>query len=188
MLATVFLVIGLLCALIGRILLINAAFEVSVWWGLGVFLPFGPLFFRLNYPECGRSSRGFRLATLPCLFLYFVFGPGLTSSAFYRPKTKHVRPPAEFPPQYAIESSHRVTKSKGGEPTVELAPNFAERRAANTREFDRLAKWSETLRVKKRDLLHSDVEGNRAYNLELAQYNDALAKAQAEKDALFGGK
>jgi hypothetical protein len=186
--ALVFLVIGLLCALIGRILLIGAAFEVNVWWGLGVFLPFGPLVFRLNYPEAAHASRWFRLATLPCVFLYFVFGPGLTSSAFYRPKIKHVRPPAEFPPQYAMESSGHAAKSKDSGPKVELSPNLAERRAANTKEFDRLAKWDEALRLKKRDLLHSNIEGNRAYNLELAHYNDALVKAHAEKEELFGAK
>ena len=186
--ALVFLVIGLLCALIGRILLIGAAFGVNVWWGLGVFLPFGPLLFRLNYPDSGRSSVGFRLATMPCLFLYFVLGPGLTSSAFYRPKTKHVRPPAEIPPQYAMESSGHPAKSKGNGPKVELAPNPAECRAANAKEFDRLAKWSEALRLKKRDLLHSDVAGNRTYDLELKQYNEALAKAHAQKEVLFGAK
>jgi hypothetical protein len=187
-LALVFLVIGLLCALVGRILLIGAAFEVNVWWGIGVCLPFGPLVFRLNYPDAAHASRWFRLATLPCVFLYFVLGPGLTSSAFYRPKTKQVRPPTEIPPQYATESSGPATKSKSSGPQVELAPNLAERHAANTKEFDRLAKWNEALRLKKRDLLHSDTEGNRAYNLELAQYNDALAKATAEKNALFGIK
>jgi hypothetical protein len=187
-LALVFLVIGLLCALIGRILLINAAFAVNVWWGIGVFLPLGPLIFRLNYPDAARGWCWFRVATLPCVFLYFVLGPGLTLSAFYRPKIKHVRPPTEIPPQYATESSGHAAKSKGSGPTVELTPNLAERCTANTKEFDRLAKWNEALRLKKRDLLHSDVAGTRAYDLELAQYNDALVKAHAEKNALFGVK
>ncbi len=69
-------------------------------------------------------------------------------------------------------------------PQVELSPTTAERQAANAAEFERLRAWSEKLRLQKRDLLHSDVEGNRAYNLELSQYNAALEKANAEKAAL----
>jgi hypothetical protein len=42
--------------------------------------------------------------------------------------------------------------------------------------------------LKKRDLLHSDVAGNEAYTVELAQYNAALAKATAEKNALWPEK
>ncbi len=71
MAAYIFLALGLLCALIGRILLIGAAFRVSIWWGLGVFLPFGPLLFRLRYPDRAPLSKKFLLATLPCILLYF---------------------------------------------------------------------------------------------------------------------
>jgi hypothetical protein len=69
---------------------------------------------------------------------------------------------------------------------VELKPSLAERQAVNNAEFERLRAWSEKLRLQKRDLLHSDEEGNRAYNLELAQYNAALEKASAEKASLAG--
>jgi hypothetical protein len=51
-----------------------------------------------------------------------------------------------------------------------------------------LIEWSEALRLKKRDLLHGDVQGNIAYNAEVAQYNAALAKATAEKNTIFGAK
>ncbi len=70
---------------------------------------------------------------------------------------------------------------------VELTPNLAERRTANAREFERLRAWSEKLRLQKRDLLHSDAEGNLVYNIELAQFSTALEKATAEK-AQLGAK
>jgi hypothetical protein len=54
--------------------------------------------------------------------------------------------------------------------------------------LERLTEWSKALRLKKRDLLHSDVQGNLAYNAEVAEYNDALTKATAEKNALWPQK
>ena len=182
--ALVFLGIGLLCAIIGRILLIGAAFGVSVWWGLGVFLPFGPLFFRLTYPELAHASRMFRLATVAAVLLYLICGPGLTPTAYYRHKIRRTLPPpsAKDPYGYAMEPSAQRTKTTG--PQVQLSPTIAERQSANAAEFERLRVWAEKLRLQKRDLLHSDVEGNRAYNLELSQYNVALENANAEKAAL----
>ena len=61
---------------------------------------------------------------------------------------------------------------------------MAERQAVIAAEFERLRAWSEKLRLQKRDLLHSDTEGNRAYNAEVTQYEAALEKANAEKAAL----
>jgi len=184
--AYIFLALGLLCALIGRILLIGAAFRVSTWWGLGVFLPFGPLLFRLSYPDRALSSRKFLLATLPCILLYFVLGGASRSRLYDRrlfgPKTRVASTPLAH---YALEGPDRRAKSSG--PIVELTPNLAERRAANAREFERLGAWSEKLRLQKRDLLHSDAEGNLVYNIELAQFSAALEKATAEK-AQFGAK
>jgi hypothetical protein len=180
-LAFAFLIVGLLCAIVGRILLIGAAFQISVWWGLGVFLPFGPLLFRLSYPDAAERSRIFRLATLPCLFFYFLLGPGSGPLAYYRYKIKHPRPPSSVATGYALEKAKQSATVK-----VELKPSLAERQAVNNAEFERLRAWSEKLRLQKRDLLHSDEEGNRAYNLELAQYNAALEKASAEKASLAG--
>ena len=168
----IFLGIGVVCALIGRILLIGAAFGVSVWWGLGVFLPFGPLLFRLNYPDLAPTSRYFRLAVFPCLLAYFVFQPTGFSKLRRYEVLKSAKQTAAPTNHYAIE---------------QLAQPLAEeRRAANQREFQRLNAWSEALRLKKRDLLNSDVQGKIAYQAELAQYNVALAKATADKQALFG--
>src|SRR5437762_12573493 len=69
--------------LIGRILLMNAAFGVSVWWGLGIFLPFGPLLFRLSYPDLAPMSRTFRLFAMPCILAYFVLRPGPLAGSHY---------------------------------------------------------------------------------------------------------
>ena len=44
--------------------------------------------------------------------------------------------------------------------------------------------YTESLRLRKRDLLHSDIQGNRIFIVDLALYNQALAKATAEKEAL----
>ena len=63
--------------------------------------------------------------------------------------------------------------------------SLEERRTANSREFERLWAWSEKLRLQKRDLLHSDAEGNLVYDIELRQYKAALEKANAEKNAVW---
>src|SRR5438128_9434351 len=74
MVSLVFLGLAIVCALISRILLLIAAIDISAWWALGVFLPLGPLFFRLNYPEQARNSYLFRVATLLCIFGFVEIG------------------------------------------------------------------------------------------------------------------
>src|SRR5207237_8425132 len=64
------------------------------------------------------------------------------------------------------------------------APSLNERRAVNVKELERLTAWSEALRLKKRDLLHSDVQGNIAYHADVAGFNAALVKADAEMNCL----
>ena len=172
MVAFIFLALGIVLILIGRILLIGAAFGVSVWWGLGIFLPFGPLLFRLSYPDLAPLSRTLRLFALPCIFAYFILRPGPISGSHYDQFFKRKDVSAAPANHYAIEKIAQV--------------NAEGRRAANEREFQRLSAWSEALRLKKRDLLRSDVQGNIAYNAELEQYNAALVKATAEKEALYG--
>ena len=166
----IFLGTGIAFALIGRILLISAAFGVSIWWGLGVFLPFGPLLFRLNYPDLAPTSRYFRLAAMPCFLAFFVFQPTSLDQLRRLEFLKSAHSPAA-PNSYGTEKRRRS--------------DVEERRVANNEEFQRLAKWAEALRLKKRDLLHSDVKGNIAYDAELAQYEAALAKATAERQAAF---
>ena len=68
------------------------------------------------------------------------------------------------------------------------APSLDERRAVNAKELERLTARSKALRLKKRDLLHSDVHGNIAYNADVAEYNAALAKATGEKNSLWPQK
>jgi len=170
----IFLAIGLVCALIGRILLVGAAFAVSVWWGLGVLLPFGPLLFRLSYPDAAPSSRYLRLAAFPCLLAFFVFQPDALSKLHPGEFLKSAQAPAAPANSYALEKI----------PLTDLE----KRLIANEHEFQRLNTWSIQLRSKKRDILRSDVKGNSVYNAERAQYDAALAKAMAEKNALFGSK
>jgi len=164
-----------MCILIGRILLIGAAFGVSVWWGLGIFLPFGPLLFRLSYPHLAPLSRTFRLFALPCILAYFVLRP---STPDYEKFFKRIPVPSAPANYYALEKV----------PKVGVALSWEERRAASAKEMERLAAWSQRLKLKKRDLLRSDVQGNIDYNAEVAEYNAALAKMTAEKNSLAGTK
>ena len=175
MAALICLAVGLVFVLIGRILLIKAAFGVSVGWGLGIFLPFGPLLFRLSYPDLAPLSKNFRLLALPCILAYFVLRSGPPD---YEKIFKHKSVPSAPANHYAMEKV----------PKKVLPPSLDERRVANSKEMERLTAWSEALRLKKRDLLRSDVQGNIAYNAEVAEYNAALAKATAEKNAVWGQK
>jgi hypothetical protein len=180
--ALVFLIIGLLCAVVSRILLLIAALDVSVWWAFGVWLPFGPLLFRLSYPDLARSSMIFRFATLPCLFFYIVLGPG---SSYHHRFSNLIQGSPAPPGRYSLEGRGPRAKARNSSgPVVDPSPNVEDRRIANFREFQRLYAWSEALKLRKRDLLHSDTEGNRNYEIELAQYQAALAKANAERNAL----
>ena len=175
MVAFVFLGIGLILILIGRILLIGAAFGVSIWWGFGIFLPFGPLLFRLTYPDLAPMSRTFRLFAIPCILAYFVLRPGPLSGSYTDHFFKQKTVPAAPANHYGIEKVSKVIKPGGLE----------ERRAANAKEIERLTAWAEQLHAKKRDLLRSDAEGNRAFNAEVTEYNSALAKATAEQAAIW---
>jgi hypothetical protein len=51
-------------------------------------------------------------------------------------------------------------------------------------EMQHLAAWSRALRLKKRDLLHSDVEGNRAYNAKPRSTMPLSKNANAENGAI----
>ncbi|HEY2125220.1 MAG TPA: hypothetical protein VGG94_07130 [Chthoniobacterales bacterium] len=175
MAALAFLIIGLACALIARVLLLVAAFRISVAWGLGVLLPFGPFFFRMNYPEEASRSRMLRIATLPCFFMYILLGPGPAYKRQILKTTKISLVPVGF----------SLEKKKTPAATPAPTPSLEERRANNIRQFEDLRVWAEALRLKKRDLLHSDTDGNIAYAAELAQYNAALEKAKAERTQLW---
>jgi hypothetical protein len=178
----VFLLLALVCSLISRALLVKAAFGISKKWGFGVFVPFGPLFFRISYPEEARRSRLFRLATLPCVFLYVMTSPEILPST--QVGLVKMGPPGRQ--HYALAAGKYSLKLPGfgTEAAAPNQPSVEERRAANDREFERLRRVSDELRVRKRDLLHSDTGGAQAYNKMADEYNAALDKYNAEKFAL----
>lgn len=179
-----FLIIGLACAVASRVLLFVAARDISTRWAIGVLLPFGPSLFRWNYPEDAHRSMMFRLATLPCFLIYLIVRLGPLYHGHLAEVAKAV---SDEPVQhYALERPAAAKeKSATPAPAAQPTPGLEERRAANTREFQRLRVWNEGLQLKKRDLLHSDTEGNLDYNVELAQYKVALEKANAERNALW---
>jgi hypothetical protein len=177
--AIVLLAIAVVCALISRALLVIAAASISGWWVLGVLVPFGPVFFRLSYPDEARRSVHFRYATIICLAAYLIIGPAPTFG-YRRHKDFKVTSP-ELGPAMGYATEKTVAKP-AATPSLEL------RRAVNAQDFESLRKWSEQLRLRKRDLLHSDTEGNRQYASDLALYEDALAKATAERAALETAK
>src|SRR6476660_715391 len=108
----------------------------------------------------------------------------------FRPRGSHrttsFTPPAKQTVGYAME---KPVPSKKTSPAVAVPTlTLDERRATNAKELERLHGMEEQLKLRKRDLLHSDTEGNRLYAIDLASYNDALAKATAEKNALASAK
>jgi hypothetical protein len=141
-------------------------------------LPFGPLLFRLSYPDLAPLSKTFRLVALPCILAYFVLRPGPISGSEFDKFFKYKEVPSAPANHYGLE---KVAKAVA-------APTVDQRRAINATELERLTEWSKALHLKKRDLLRSDVQGNLAYNAEVAEYNDALAKATTEKNALWPQK
>jgi hypothetical protein len=181
----VFLGLAIVCALISRILLVIAAINISGWWALGVFLPFGPLFFRLNYPEQARNSYLFRVATLLCIFGFVVTGPGLRLSMH---QGDHTTSSPQWPKQPVGYAMEKPGSLKSANVAARVTPSLEQRRAANLAELERLRGVDAELKLRKRDLLHSDIEGNRVYTIDFAACSDALAKATAEKNALAGAK
>jgi hypothetical protein len=176
----IFLGLALACGLTARILLVTSAFGISKKWGFGVFLPFGPMFFRIRYPDEVRRARMFQLATLPCIFIYVMVSPELIPST--RVAVARVGPPGHQ--KYAlIAGSHTFTfGGYASEPVSKKS--LLERRQTNVDEFERLRVWSEKLRLRKRDLLNADEEGAIAYNRDASDYNAALDRANVEKFAL----
>ena len=183
MVSLIFLGLAILCALISRILLLIAAIKISAGWAFGVFLPFGPLFFRLNYPEEARNSYFFRVATLLCVFGFVIYQPRMT---LHMPK---MHPTAASPRLSKQTVGYAMEKSGAPKnPNAASTPTLEQRRTANATELERLRGVEAELKLRKRDLLHSDTEGNRVYAIDLTSYSEALAKATAEKNALAAAK
>jgi hypothetical protein len=54
-----------LCSMIGRFMLIRAAWEISKPWGIAVlFVPFAPMVFRMKYKELASEGQHWRTATM----------------------------------------------------------------------------------------------------------------------------
>lgn len=71
----VFLLAALLCSLIGRLMLVRAAWGVSTVWGLTVLAaPFGPFLFRLKDRALAQSGVYWRLASVPLVACFFFAG------------------------------------------------------------------------------------------------------------------
>ena len=139
----------------------------------------GAIVFRRKHPEKARRLVLFHYATLICVLGYLYAGPTM-NLAYYKRRIPPQRPPKQNEPVgYAWEKLPSPATTK---PTS--TPTLDERRAANAREFEELRHVGEALRLRKRDLLRSNVAGNREYVVDLALYNQALAKATEERDAL----
>jgi hypothetical protein len=185
MFALLALIIGFLCALTSRAMLVVAAFTVSFWWGLGIFLPFGPAIFRHTYPDQSHWSKKVGFATLPCFALYIALG-GFSPMTQTSPNRFSIMDPSPLV-AYAKENKAPTSRTQKAAPAPAptATPSLEARRAANVKEFEGLRKWGDALRLRKRDLLRSDIEGNRAYDADLALYENALAKATVERNAIF---
>ena len=181
----IFLGLAILCALISRILVVTAASKISAGWAFGVFLPFGPLFFRLNYPEEARNSYIFRVATLGCFFGFVISQPRMT---LHMPKIHPAAASSRLSKQTVGYAMEKPGAKIAGTPTPAPTLTLEQRRAANATELERLRGVETDLKLRKRDLLHSDVEGNRVFAIDLAAYDEALVKATAEKNALATAK
>ena len=63
--------------MIGRAMLIRAAWEISKLWGFAVLcVPFAPMFFRMNYKELAFEGKNWRTATT----VFFVAFMAITGS------------------------------------------------------------------------------------------------------------
>lgn len=205
--AIVFLAAALACALIGRILLVNKAFGVSTLWGFTVvFVPFGPLLFRMNYRELAYPSRYWRMATAP-LFLLFIFNGGNASvrqsfedfmkkpaaevasagdTDFQLPETmpgsaSTSAPAAESPTVPTATPSKGVAAALAAMPAAPRVLSLAERMEANRQEFERLADWYTNLKNERGYLRKGDFAAVEAYNAETARYQMALQLAKTEQ-------
>jgi hypothetical protein len=126
----------------------------------------------------------FQLATLPCIFFYILLGHSPQFTRPYHQNLGLAQQAPVHPAAYQMELNPHPTSS----PSKAIAlPSIEERRTANALELERLRLWNEALRLRKRDILRSDVESTRVFNQDASAYNAALEKANAEKVALAPG-
>ncbi|MDB6150894.1 MAG: hypothetical protein JWQ44_2342, partial [Chthoniobacter sp.] len=206
----VFLLAGVVCSLIGRGLLIRAAFSVGKGWGISVLLvPLAPLFFRWNYKELALQGRHWRTATVACTAIFCVTGgSGSLSDIPSKWTSNGDLAEAEDAPALSTAGSNRflariaglVAPSDSSVPsalvpgaTLEHAPEAAsavrvvstpERLAANQREFARLVDVYAGLKQERGYLRKADVPAITAFNAQAAKYQADLATARAEQAEL----
>jgi hypothetical protein len=207
----VFLLAGVVCSLIGRGLLIRAAFSVGKGWGISVLLvPLAPLFFRWNYKELALQGRHWRTATVACTAIFCVTGgSGSLSDIPSKWTANGDLAEAEDAPALSTAGSNRFLARIAGlvapsdssvpralvpgatlePPPAEAAPTVPvvstpERLAANQREFARLADVYAGLKQERGYLRKADVPAITAFNAQAAKYQADLATARAEQAEL----
>jgi hypothetical protein len=65
------LLAGLICSMVGRFMLVRAAWEISKGWGVAVAcIPLAPLIFRWNYKELAGEGKNWLMATNICFVTF----------------------------------------------------------------------------------------------------------------------
>lgn len=204
----VFLLLAILCTLVGRLLLVRAASAISTGWALAVlFLPFAPFFFRMKYKEQAQAGGYWRLATVPLIACFFFAGGSdsfseLDDLKFWEKKSAEVvaasgEPEFEDPEELDNEENIAAAAKAGTlapgatleiatlTPPLPIPMTLAERAAANQQEFKRLEDVYEGLKRERGYLKKGDQAAVEAYNTAAAKYQAALAKARAEQTELM---
>jgi len=203
-----FLLVALLCSLVGRLMLMRAAWSISIQWGLTVLaVPFGPFFFRLKHKDLAQAGSYWRLATVPLIACFFFAGGDASMSElndlkFWEKKSAEVvEASGEDTLEDAEELDNEAEIAKAATEgrlapgaTIEIATltpplaiplTLAERSAANQREFTRLEGVYEPLKRERGYLKKGDQAAVAKYNTAAAKYQAALAKARAEQTELM---
>jgi len=210
--AIAFLAAALLCSLVSRLLLINAAHAVSTRWLFTVlFAPFGPFVFGLKFREAAKSSWYFRMIVGPLVLLFFLDGGNAASirslaslgkSNVVQASAGNTNFPVPTAPAKPTATPTPAAKLAAAKPATPATPtpavaaaiskmadalpvlSAAERLEANRREFARLAEWYDNLKHERGYLRKGDSDAIDAYNAEAAQYQAALQLAKTEQTAL----
>ncbi len=179
------LALGVLLALAGTIVLLIAAFRVSLFWGLiSLLAPLGILVF--TGVHWSKAKRGFllQLAALP----FFIGGVTLAAQqdnaqlAQVLAGNFDLSKPLPVEPAPAPDPTPEPTPVP---PPAPLPPEiFQARWDANQRRFTELATAYTRMTARRNMLRTSDPEAVRAFNDEVALYVADLTAAQAEKREL----
>lgn len=174
-LTIVLVILGLLLAFIGGLVLLVAAFQENVWWGVAsLFLPFASLIF--VFCHWSRAKVGFGLSMLGTVFLIGAFFHGA-------PQLRELALTRAMLPQ-SIGGSHVAAKDATSqiqekrESLEKLEGQFAQDGLALTKRF-------EALNARRAALKNDDAAAVSAFNAEAATYqaqNTARKLAKQEID------